>query len=151
MKWLSTFLILLSITSCGKKGDGPSPIGDTPLHPAPAISVTPPENSSPADLALEEEVNQEESKERLPDLEERGLRIEPPVVICFNNEVLNFEKLLELQQILALIHKDEFELSYSKKFMIRLLEMAITSLEQSDPNSRFCPKIYLAINQEFNL
>lgn len=157
MRWPSLIFILFFIilSSCGKKSDGPR-TGDSPLPPAPVIS-------EPHVPVVEEEtvveeppvINQEPDdadqviRYPFPDLKDRGMRIEPPVVICFNNQVLNHEKATDLKNLLELIYKDLLILPYHEESLVNLLKTAIQSLEQADPDSRFCPKIYLAIGEDF--
>lgn len=155
------------LSSCGKKSDGPR-TGDSPLPPAPVISETAIASeeeteeetivSEPADpeppLVVHEQPPLDEPIDEImrypfPDLKDRGMRIEPPVVICFNNQVLNHEKATDLKNLLELIYKDLLILPYHEESLVNLLKTAIQSLEQADPDSRFCPKIYLAIGEDF--
>ncbi|MCM2350057.1 MAG: hypothetical protein NDI69_08540 [Bacteriovoracaceae bacterium] len=141
------------LSSCGKKSDG-SRTGDSPLPPAPVIVVEEPPvvNQQEPDILEQlpvDEPSGEISKYPFPDLKDRGMRIEPPVVICFNNQVLNHEKATDLKNLLELIYKDLLILPYHEEPLVNLLKTAIQSLEQADPDSRFCPKIYLAIGQDF--
>lgn len=155
MRWPSLVLIIfiMILSSCGKKSDG-SRTGDSPLPPAPVIVVEEPPvvNQQEPDILEQlpvDEPSGEISKYPFPDLKDRGMRIEPPVVICFNNQVLNHEKATDLKNLLELIYKDLLILPYHEEPLVNLLKTAIQSLEQADPDSRFCPKIYLAIGQDF--
>lgn len=177
MKWL--LIILLSIcVSCGKKSDGTTKkSGDSPLPPAPVITDLPPIQEDPEVVTEEEEIIQESEEFEEEDevievtentspalplahLEERGIRIElqsnfsnqPPVVICINTSTLNSEKILELKALTELIKNDFLVVEIiNKKHFISLLETSITSLEETLPGSRLCPKIFLAIGNDFHL
>lgn len=163
MRWPSLVLIIfiMILSSCGKKSDG-SRTGDSPLPPAPVIVVE--EENVVTESPIPPVINQEPEivaqppvaepsgeiiKYPFPDLKDRGMRIEPPVVICFNTQVLNQEKATDLKNLLELIYKDLLILPYHEEPLVNLLKTAIQSLEQADPDSRFCPKIYLAIGQDF--
>lgn len=155
MRWPSLIFILFFIilSSCGKKSDGPR-AGDSPLPPAPVISEPdiPVIEEQPVIVNEQPPIDEpsiEVIKYPFPDLKDRGMRIEPPVVICFNNQVLNHEKATDLKNLLELIYKDLLILPYREEPMVNLLKTAIQSLEQADPDSRFCPKIYLAIGEDF--
>lgn len=171
MKWLLIILISICV-SCGKKGDGATKkSGDSPLPPAPVITVLPPSQEEP-EIVMEEEVEIIEESEvievtqdvstALPfaHLEERGIRIElqsnfnnqPPVVICINKQTLNSEKILELKALSELVKNDFLVVTLiEKEHFIDLLETSITALEEAQPESHLCPKIFLAIGNDFPL
>jgi hypothetical protein len=130
MKLPLIILILFMITSCGKKGDASSRV--TPLLPA-------------SEFLDEKKRNPFEEVAKDPSsLEDYGMRFLPssplpqnvPAIICFNTETLNHQKVARLEELLETT--DEL-LSY-------LYSEAIRALEDADPDSRFCPKIYLAIS-----
>ncbi len=177
MKWLLIILLIICV-SCGKKSDGTTKrSGDSPLPPAPVITPPPPIHEKP-DIFVEEEEIIEEPEEfeeesevidvtenTSPDqpfvyLEKLGVRIEllskfnnqPPVVICINTQTLNSEKILELKALIELIQNDSLVVEIiNKKDFITLLETSILSLEETMPGSRLCPKIFLAIGNDFPL
>ena len=125
MKVILSLLVILLISSCGKKSGGSSS-GDSPLLPAPALY----------------------EKGPIPDLQPKGLRIEYPYVICFNSTATNYDKKLALQELLDMVHKNQVSLSYPAEDYISMLNDAISMLENSDENSHLCPKIYLAIKKQ---
>lgn len=177
MKWLLIFLLIICV-SCGKKSDGTTKkSGDSPLPPAPVIADSRPVQEEP-EVVTEEEIIEETEEEieeedeiievtqnTSPDqpfahLEERGIRIElqskfnnqPPVVICINTQTLNSEKILELKALSELVENEVVVAGIIKKeHFINLLETSIISLEVTQPGSRLCPKIFLAIGNEFPL
>lgn len=131
MKVILSLLVILIISSCGKKSGGSSS-GDSPLLPAPAISGQP---------SLYE-------KSPLPELQSKGLRIEYPFVICFNAAATNYDKKLALQELLDLIHQNKVSLAHPREDYISMLDTAINTLNNSNIESHLCPKIYLAINKK---
>jgi len=125
MRAILILLVIISISSCGKKSGG-SGTGDSPLLPAPALH----------------------EKNPLPDLQSKGLRIEYPFVICFNTSAKNYDKRLALQEILDLVYQDKITLTHPEEDYISMLKTAINTLENSDEETHLCPKIYLAINNK---
>jgi hypothetical protein len=115
MKNLLILVCILLISSCGKKGDASH--GVTPLLPA-SEALTASLNSYGLEFL---------NPSKLPNNE--------PAIICFNSQTLNHKKISILKEMLPT----------EDRILGQLIPAAINSLEEADPNSRLCPKIFLSI------
>lgn len=142
MKFAALFYLLI-ISSCGQKGDG-SNNRMTPLLPAPVII----KESTETDLPDTESV-------LLEMLNEKGIRIEPDsylpdepaVIICFNTQFLNSEKIEDLHNYRETISDETIETRIERTKLLKLVGSAIESLQSADPDDYKCPKIFLAISK----
>ena len=73
----------------------------------------------------------------------------PAAIYCSNTQFLNHEKIEELKTLLTSLNSDEVllmdEVKVSSTILKSLIEKSIPQLE-TIPYSRFCPRIYLAID-----
>ncbi|WP_408098648.1 hypothetical protein ACJVC5_06975 [Peredibacter sp. HCB2-198] len=94
-------------------------------------------------------------------LEEKGIHVEgrsilselnyPAAIYCSNTKYLNSEKILELRQFFLFLDEtttkamDDIDIQTS--LLKKMIQKSISELETNE-NSRFCPKIYLAIGTD---